>query len=316
MEIRFMGTMPRLFLAALILVVVSDLSVRGQDAPAFVPVPAMIRAEGVPTVPAILYRELNRYQSIRSAGFQDWASGDKGMYITTRFADVPQVHFVVSPGGARNQLTFLPERVLSVSARPKHDQFLFVVDEGGAENLKLDNGKLREDAVKDIGALLDWIGKQPGLDKSRVAVTGGSYGGFMSLAVQTTYNDRIKAGIDIVGISNFVTFLKKTQGYRRDLRRAEYGDERDPEMRAFLERTSPLAHADRIHTPILVVQGQNDPRVPLSEAEQMVAALKKNAVPVWYLVGTNEGHGFAKKVNQDYLQAVEVLFLNRYLLGR
>ncbi len=186
----------------------------------------------------------------------------------------------------------------------------------GKAYLKLDNGKLREGAVKDIGALLDWIGKQPDLDKSRVGVTGGSYGGFMSLAVQTTYNNRIKAGIDIVGISNFVTFLKNTQGYRRNLRRAEYGDERDPEMRAFLERISPLAHAGRIHTPILVVQGQNDPRVPLSEAEQMVAALKKNHVPVWYLVGTNEGHGFAKKVNQDYLQAVEVLFLKRYLLGR
>jgi dipeptidyl aminopeptidase/acylaminoacyl peptidase len=136
----------------------------------------------------------------------------------------------------------------------------------------------------------------------------------MSLAVQTTYNDGIKTGIDIVGISNFVTFLKNTQGYRRDLRRAEYGDERDAEMRAYLEKISPLAHAGKIHTPILVVQGQNDPRVPISEAEQMVAALKKNGVPLWYVVGTNEGHGFGKKVNQDYLQAVEVLFLKRYLL--
>ncbi len=125
----------------------------------------------------------------------------------------------------------------------------------------------------------DWIAGQADLDKSRVGVIGGSYGGFMSLAVQTTYNDRIKAGIDIVGISNFVTFLKNTQGYRRDLRRAEYGDERDPAMRAFLERVSPLARAHMIHTPILVVQGQNDPRVPISEAEQMVAALKKNGVP-------------------------------------
>ena len=174
----------------------------------------------------------------------------------------------------------------------------------------------REDAVKDIGALLDWIAGQTDLDKSRVGVIGGSYGGFMSLAVQTTYNDRIKAGIDIVGISNFVTFLQNTQGYRRDLRRAEYGDERDPAMRSFLERVSPLARAHMIHTPILVVQGQNDPRVPISEAEQMVAALKKNGVPLWYVVGTNEGHGFAKKVNQDYLQAVEVMFLRRYLLGR
>jgi dipeptidyl aminopeptidase/acylaminoacyl peptidase len=185
----------------------------------------------------------------------------------------------------------------------------------GKTYLKLDNGMKREDSVKDIGALLDWIATQPDLDKSRVGVTGGSYGGFMSLAVQTSYNDRIKAGIDIVGISNFVTFLKNTQGYRRDLRRAEYGDERVPEMQSFLERVSPLARAHMIHTPILVVQGQNDPRVPISEAEQMVAAVKKNGVPLWYIIGTNEGHGFAKKVNQDYLQAVEVMFLRRFLLG-
>jgi dipeptidyl aminopeptidase/acylaminoacyl peptidase len=185
----------------------------------------------------------------------------------------------------------------------------------GKTYLKLDNGMKREDSVKDIGALLDWIAGNKDLDKSRVGVTGGSYGGFMSLAVQTSYNNRIKAGIDIVGISNFVTFLKNTQGYRRDLRRVEYGDERQPEMNSFLERVSPLSRAHMIHTPILVVQGQNDPRVPLSEADQMVAALKKNEIPLWYMVGKNEGHGFAKKVNQDYLQAVEVMFLRRYLLG-
>lgn len=185
----------------------------------------------------------------------------------------------------------------------------------GKSYLNLDNGKLREDAVKDIGALLDWIGQQKDLDKTRVGVMGGSYGGFMSLAVQTTYNDRIRAGIDIVGISNFVSFLQYTQGYRRDLRRAEYGDERDPAMRNLLERVSPLTNAGKIHTPILIVQGQNDPRVPLSESEQMVAAVRKNNVPVWYVVGKNEGHGFAKKANQDYLQAVEVEFLKKYLLA-
>jgi dipeptidyl aminopeptidase/acylaminoacyl peptidase len=185
----------------------------------------------------------------------------------------------------------------------------------GKTYIKLDNGMLRDGAVKDIGALLDWIAQQKDLDKGKVAVSGGSYGGFMSLAVQTTYNDRIKAGIDVVGISNFVTFLKNTQGYRRDLRRAEYGDERDPAMREFLERISPLASASKIHTPILIVQGQNDPRVPLSEAEQVLSAVKSNEVPVWYVVGKNEGHGFARKVNQDYLQAVEVLFLRQFLLG-
>jgi dipeptidyl aminopeptidase/acylaminoacyl peptidase len=185
----------------------------------------------------------------------------------------------------------------------------------GKTYLKLDNGMLREGAVKDIGALFDWIAQQPDLDKDRVGVSGGSYGGFMSLAVQTTYNNRIKAGIDIVGISNFVTFLKNTQGYRRDLRRAEYGDERDPRMREFLERISPLASAGKIRTPILIVQGQNDPRVPLSEAEQVVSAVSRNGVPVWYVMGKNEGHGFARKINQDYLQAVEVLFLRRFLMG-
>jgi dipeptidyl aminopeptidase/acylaminoacyl peptidase len=633
----------------------------GRAEPPSSAIPDTIRADGVPAVPASVRKALNRYENIRSASFQDWSFDGAGMYVITRFADVPQVHFVAQASGARTQLTFLPERVLSVAARPKHDQFLYTVDEGGAENfqlflqdrlggearritdgksrnmapkwspsgelltwssnarngrdmdlyvaspldphfirrfkevsgqwtvadwspdeskvaaveyisinesyihiielasgktttltphragskdepvssgapkwsqdgrtlyyltdkgsefrhlvrqalssgevtrlmedvhwdieefdlsfdgqlialvtnengigkihvvetntaqeiardairipdgqlsnlrfqpgkfeiaftlsssrfpadayecnlyqgpmtrwtwsetggldpqtfaepaliqypsfdgrkipafvyrpsplkfpgprpvlieihggpegqfrpgflgrlnywvselgivlifpnvrgssgygktyLKLDNGMKREDSVKDVGSLFDWIAGQPDLDKSRVAVTGGSYGGFMSLAVQTTYNNRIKAGIDIVGISNFVTFLKNTQGYRRDLRRAEYGDERDPAMQSFLERVSPLARAHMIHTPILVVQGQNDPRVPISEAEQMVAAVKKNGVPLWYVIGTNEGHGFTKRVNQDYLQAVEVIFLRRYLLG-
>lgn len=185
----------------------------------------------------------------------------------------------------------------------------------GKSYLQLDNGFLREDPVKDIGALLDWIASQPDLDKARVAVSGGSYGGFMSLAVQTNYNDRIRCGIDVVGISNFVTFLENTQGYRRDLRRAEYGDERDPRMRAFLEHVSPLSRADRIKTPMLVIQGANDPRVPLSESEQLVAAVRENGAPVWYVVGLNEGHGFSRKPNQDYQQAVEVQFLKTYLLG-
>jgi dipeptidyl aminopeptidase/acylaminoacyl peptidase len=185
----------------------------------------------------------------------------------------------------------------------------------GKSYLKLDNGFLREDTVKDIGALLDWIKTQPGLDASRVGVIGGSYGGYMSLATMTHYSDRLKCGIDIVGISNFVTFLKNTQGYRRDLRRAEYGDERDPKMREHLDRISPLTDAAKIAVPILVVQGKNDPRVPVTEAEQIVAAIRKGNRPVWYVLGKDEGHGFAKKVNQDYLMAAEVLFLRRHLLG-
>ncbi len=185
----------------------------------------------------------------------------------------------------------------------------------GKSFLALDDGTRREDAVKDIGALLDWIATQPGLDASRVVVSGGSYGGYMSLAVAVHYAERIAGAIDIVGISNFVTFLQNTESYRRDLRRVEYGDERDPAMRAFLERISPLTHAQRITRPLFVVQGRNDPRVPYTEAEQIVAKARANGTPVWYLRAENEGHGFARKENADYLFYATVLFLER-TLGR
>ncbi|AGA31073.1 S9 family peptidase [Singulisphaera acidiphila] len=185
----------------------------------------------------------------------------------------------------------------------------------GKSYLKLDNGPKREDSVKDIGALLDWIAKQPGLDASRVGVIGVSYGGFMALATLTHYSDRLKGGIDIVGISNFISFLENTRGYRRDLRRAEYGDERDPAIKAIFEAISPLMNADKIKVPLLVAQGKNDPRVPASESEQIVARVRRGGQPVWSILAKDEGHGFAKKKNQDYLQEVEVLFLKTYLLG-
>ncbi|HEY0510283.1 MAG TPA: prolyl oligopeptidase family serine peptidase, partial [Thermoanaerobaculia bacterium] len=169
----------------------------------------------------------------------------------------------------------------------------------GKGYLKLDNGRLREDSVKDIGALLDWIATQPDLDPARVMVAGGSYGGYMTLAAMTFYSDRLCCGWDSVGISNFATFLKNTQGYRQDLRRAEYGDERDESMRAFLEGIAPVNHARQITRPLLVTGGANDPRVPLAESDQIVAAVKSNGVPVWYLVARDEGHGFAKKSNSD-----------------
>ncbi len=186
----------------------------------------------------------------------------------------------------------------------------------GKTFLKLDNGELREDSVKDIGRLLDWIATQPDLDRERVAVQGGSYGGYMALASMTHYNDRLRAGIDVVGISNWVTFLTNTQPYRRDLRRAEYGDERVPSMAAFLQKISPLNSAEKITKPLLVVQGRNDPRVPMTESEQVVAKVRENGGPVWYVVGKNEGHGFAKKPNQDYQQAVQITFLREYLVGK
>ena len=183
----------------------------------------------------------------------------------------------------------------------------------GKTFLSLDDGLKREDSVKDIGALLDWIAKQPELDASRVVVTGGSYGGYMSLAVATNYSDRIAGSIDVVGISNFVTFLRNTESYRRDLRRVEYGDERDPSVRAHLEKISPLTNAGNIKKPLFVVQGKNDPRVPYSEAEQMVNKVRGSGMPVWYLRADNEGHGFQRKENADFQFYVTVLFLQQTL---
>jgi dipeptidyl aminopeptidase/acylaminoacyl peptidase len=184
----------------------------------------------------------------------------------------------------------------------------------GKSYLLLDNGYKREESVQDIGKLLDWIAAQPDLDEKRVAVTGGSYGGYMVLASMTHFNDRIKCGVDIVGISNFVTFLTNTQDYRRDLRRVEYGDERDPKMNEFLQKISPTTNAHKITKPLFVVQGLNDPRVPYTEAEQIVDIVRKNGGEVWYLVAKDEGHGFRKKTNRDFYIWSEVLFLEKYLL--
>ena len=178
----------------------------------------------------------------------------------------------------------------------------------------LDNGFQRKDSYKDILSLFDWIGTQSDLDASRICVTGGSYGGHMTLAVSTFYSDRIKCSVDIVGMSNLVTFLEHTEAYRRDLRRVEYGDERDPKMHDFLEKIAPMNNIDKIKKPMMVVAGKNDPRVPVSESEQIVAALKKQGTPVWYLLGKDEGHGFRKKTNQDFQFYATVEFLKEYLL--
>jgi dipeptidyl aminopeptidase/acylaminoacyl peptidase len=183
----------------------------------------------------------------------------------------------------------------------------------GKQYLRLDNGFLREDSVKDIGALLDWIKGRPELDASRVVVMGGSYGGYMVLASMTHYNERLLGGVDAVGISNFVTFLENTQDYRRDLRRVEYGDERDAEMRRFLERISPANSAGKITKPLFIAQGLNDPRVPASEAEQILAAVRQNGSDPWYLLAKDEGHGFRKKSNRDFFESSVILFLE-YLL--
>ena len=186
----------------------------------------------------------------------------------------------------------------------------------GKTYLSLDNAEKREDSVRDIGALLDWIARQPELDASRVGVMGGSYGGYMVLASLQHYPERIKAGIDVVGISDFTTFLNNTESYRRDLRRAEYGDERKPEMQAVFERISPLNNAHKIKSALFVAQGKNDPRVPYTEAEQIVKAARANGGPVWYLLYDDEGHGFRKKANSDYFNAASMQFWQTYLLGR
>lgn len=185
----------------------------------------------------------------------------------------------------------------------------------GKTYLKLDNGPLRENSVLDIGALLHWIEQRPDLDADRVIVYGGSYGGYMVLASMVNFDERLLGGVSIVGISSFATFLENTESYRRDLRRAEYGDERDPGMRAIMERISPLNNADKIRSPLFVAQGYNDPRVPYTESEQIVAAVRENEVPVWYLLAMDEGHGFAKKPNRDYFQAATVLFFSKLFEG-
>lgn len=179
----------------------------------------------------------------------------------------------------------------------------------GNRYLNLDNAEKREDSVRDIGALLDWIGTQPGLDKNRVAVYGQSYGGYMSLAVMTHYADRLVGGVERYGISDFASFLNNTESYRRNNRRGEYGDERDPKMLAVFRRISPLRNVAKITKPMLVMQGANDPRVPKSESDQVVAGIRNNGVETWYVVFADEGHGFQKKPNNDLRREVETVFL-------
>lgn len=185
----------------------------------------------------------------------------------------------------------------------------------GKTFLAADNGYKREESVKDIGALLDWIALQPELDKDRIMVTGGSYGGYMTLAVATHYNDRIRCALDVVGISHFGTFLKNTESYRRDLRRVEYGDERDADMNKFFEAIAPLNNAHKITKPLFIVQGGNDPRVPRTEAVQMADKVAANGGVVWYLEAMDEGHGFRKKGNADFQRYATVLFMQQYLLN-
>jgi len=184
----------------------------------------------------------------------------------------------------------------------------------GREFHQADNGVLREDSIRDVGALLDWIDKQPELDSRRVGIFGGSYGGYMVLGSLMNYPDRIRAGVDYVGVADFITFLENTSEYRRDLRREEYGDERDPQTRAVLERISPLRNAEKIRSALFVIHGANDPRVPLSEAQQIVAKMRELGRPVWFANALNEGHGFRKRQNSDLAAVLFAHFFREQLL--
>ncbi|MEO7774371.1 MAG: S9 family peptidase [Steroidobacteraceae bacterium] len=260
--------------------------------------------------------ELNTFVPAEAVKFPTWDSRQIPAFLYRPQATSAPLPVIIDiHGGPESQF------------RPAYDAFRqFLVNELGyvviAPNVRgssgygksfmaLDDGRLREDAVRDIGSLLVWIGLQPGLDRNRVIVMGGSYGGYMTLASLVQYSDRLAGGIDTVGISNFVSFLENTSPYRQDLRRAEYGNERDASMRAFLQRISPLTNATAIRRPLLIVQGLNDPRVPASESEQMLLRIRANKGEVWYLAAKDEGHGFRKKTNRDvYLETV-VTFLSK-----
>lgn len=186
----------------------------------------------------------------------------------------------------------------------------------GKRFVAADNGPFkREDSVRDIGAFLDVLARDPALDAARFGVSGGSYGGYMCYASAIRFGDRFKAAQCTVAISNFVTFLENTQSYRRDLRRVEYGDERDPKQRAKLLEISPMTRVDALKLPLFVVTGGNDPRVPASEAEQMVAAVRGKGRTAWHLIAADEGHGFSKKANQDYQMWTTLMFWEQNLLG-
>jgi dipeptidyl aminopeptidase/acylaminoacyl peptidase len=185
----------------------------------------------------------------------------------------------------------------------------------GKTFLELDNGMHRDDTYKDVGALLDWIRQNPDLDGDKIMITGGSYGGHMTWAVATFYNDKICCALPVVGMSNLVTLLEHTEAYRRDLRRVEYGDERDPKMREYLEKIAPLNNSEKIHKPVFAVVGKNDPRVPWTESRQMLDKLKNSGVTTWFLMANDEGHGYAKKKNQDFQFYATVMFVRHFLLG-
>jgi len=185
----------------------------------------------------------------------------------------------------------------------------------GKTFLDSDNGMHRDETYKDIGTLLDWIKQNPDLDGDKIMITGGSYGGHMTYAVATFYSDKICCALPVVGITNLVSLLEHTEAYRRDLRRVEYGDERDPKMREYLEKIAPFNNTEKIHKPLFAVVGKNDPRVPWTESRQILDKMKNSGVTTWFLMANDEGHGYSKKKNQDFQFYATIMFVRTFLLG-
>ena len=180
---------------------------------------------------------------------------------------------------------------------------------------ELDNGLLRENAVKDIGALLDWIAAQPGLDKSRVMIAGPSYGGYVALAAGVEYGDRLRGVNPAFGITDFPSYLQTTEMSRLVDRNAEYGDPADPRMLEFLTRISPLTNVARLKTPVFIAAGAKDTRVPISQAEALVKALKAQGTPVWYVRFEDAGHQQLTVPTNDFSIYTWVMFVEKFLLN-
>ena len=282
--------------------------------------------------------------NVRTGVVERWTRGDTGTVDVTRLADAELIEWKSFDGREISGFMYRPPAsfkgprpvLINVHGGPEAQErprFLgrsnYLLNElgmvviypnvrgstgFGKGFLALDNGVLREHAVKDLGALLDWIGRQRSLDASRVTIAGPSYGGLMALSAAAMYPARVRCVFDGFGISNIATFLDRAQPAIRPVRRGEYGDESDPEMRAFQERIAPVNQAQKIRAPLFIVHGRNDPAVPVQESEQMVAAMKKAGTPLWVMYATNAGHGFAdNRQNDEYSFYAWVLFMKTFM---